>query len=200
MYHRLDEILLQQKENIEKVRESGYPEQVSHAVRLQLEALRQGNKILIAGNGGSAADAQHLAGELVGRFLKERKGLGAVALSTDTSILTSVGNDYGYGEIFARQVEALGRPGDVFLGISTSGNSENIIKAVKKARELGLVTVCLTGRDGGELKELCDCNMVVPLEETPRIQEFHTMTVHMMCELVEEGMAESQFEEMAGKL
>lgn len=186
MYHRLDEILLQQKENIEKVRESGYLEQVSRVIRVQIEALEQGNKILIAGNGGSAADAQHFAGELVGRFLKERKGLGAIALSTDTSILTSVGNDYGYEEIFSRQVEALGRPGDVFMGISTSGNSENIIRAVRKAGELGLTTVCLAGMDGGKLKGLCDYNMTVPLAETPRIQEFHTMTVHMMCELVEE--------------
>ncbi len=200
MYHRLDEILLQQKENIEKVRESGYAKQVSSAIQVQLEALKQGNKILIAGNGGSAADAQHFAGELVGRFLKERKGLGAVALSTDTSILTSIGNDYGYEEIFARQVEALGRPGDVLIGISTSGNSENIIRAVKKAQELGLITICLTGMDGGKLKELCDYDMTVPLEETPRIQEFHTMTVHMMCELVEEGMTGNRSEEMAGQV
>lgn len=200
MYHRLDEILLQQKENIEKVRESGYAKQVSSAIQVQLEALKQGNKILIAGNGGSAADAQHFAGELVGRFLKERKGLGAVALSTDTSILTSIGNDYGYEEIFARQVEALGRPGDVLIGISTSGNSENIIRAVKKAQELGLTTICLTGMDGGKLKELCDYDMAVPLEETPRIQEFHTMTVHMMCELVEEGMTGNRSEEMAGQV
>ncbi len=200
MYHRLDEILLQQKENIEKVRESGYAKQVSSAIQVQLEALKQGNKILIAGNGGSAADAQHFAGELVGRFLKERKGLGAVALSTDTSILTSIGNDYGYEEIFARQVEALGRPGDVLIGISTSGNSENIIRAVKKAQELGLTTICLTGMDGGKLKELCDYDITVPLEETPRIQEFHTMTVHMMCELVEEGMTGNRSEEMAGQV
>ena len=188
MYHRLEEILIQQKENIEKVLESGYLEKVSQAVDVQVAALKNGNKILIAGNGGSAADAQHFTGELVGRFLKERKGFPAIALTTDTSVMTSVGNDYGFDEIFARQVEAWGSVGDVFIGISTSGNSENIIRAVKKAREMGLTTICLTGMDGGRLKGLCDYEMTVPLQETPRIQEFHTMTVHMICELAEEKL------------
>ena len=188
MYHRLNEILDQQKENIEKVRESGYLEKVSQAVDIQVAALKNGNKVLIAGNGGSAADAQHFAGEFVGRFLKERAGLPAISLTTDTSVLTCIGNDYGYDELIARQVEALGTAGDVFIGISTSGNSENIIRAVKRAQEMNITTIGLLGKDGGKLKELCEYELTVPLQETPRVQEFHTMTVHMICELVEEKM------------
>ena len=151
-----------------------------------IEVLKNGNKILIAGNGGSAADAQHFAAELVGRFLKEREGIPAIALTTDTSILTSIGNDYGYNRVFSRQVEALGKPGDVFFGISTSGNSENVVQAVERAKEMGIITVGLLGRDGGTLKAICDYEMTVPLDETPRVQEFHIMTIHMICEIIEE--------------
>ncbi len=188
MYQKLEKIFEQQKSNIELVKESGYLKKVSDIAAALIDALKRENKILVAGNGGSAADAQHLAGELVGRFLRERQGIPAIALTTDTSVITSIGNDYGYDCIFARQLEALGNPGDIFLGISTSGNSQNIIEAVKKAADIGITTIGLLGKEGGQLKGLCDYEATVPLRETPRIQEFHTMTVHMICELIEEAM------------
>ena len=194
MYQKLEEVFEQQRNNMECVKESGYLKKVLTVIEVLTETLKRGNKILIAGNGGSAADAQHFAGELVGRFLKERTGIAAIALTTDTSVITSVGNDYGYNQIFSRQVEALGDSGDVFLGISTSGNSENVIWAVKKAKEMGIITVGLLGKDGGSLKTLCDYEMTIPLEETPRIQEFHIMTVHMICELIEELMVQEREE------
>ena len=152
------------------------------------EAIRRGNKLLIAGNGGSAADAQHIAAEVVGRFYRERRGLPAIALTTDTSILTSIGNDYGFEQIFSRQIEALGRKGDVFLGISTSGNSVNVVNAVRKAAELGITTVGLTGEEGGKLKGLVDILIAVPSSNTPRIQEVHITIGHIICELVEQYM------------
>lgn len=189
MYPKLEVIFEQQKNNMQYVREKGYLNKVSAMAEVLIEALKKGNKILVAGNGGSAADAQHFAGELVGRFLKERQGIPAIALTTDTSVITSVGNDYGYDSIFARQLEALGNRGDIFLGISTSGNSQNIIRAVEEAAERGITTMGLLGKEGGRLKELCDYEATVPLEDTPRIQEFHIMTVHMLCELIEEAIA-----------
>ena len=151
-------------------------------------ALRQGNKLLFAGNGGSAADAQHLAGELVSRFNYDRPGLPAFSLSTDTSILTAIGNDYGYEHLFSRQVEAVGNPGDVFIGISTSGRSPNIIKALKVARAKGLLTVGLTGRGGGELPALCDHCLRAPSDSTPRIQEGHIAIGHAICQIIEAQM------------
>lgn len=149
------------------------------------ERLRRGGRILVAGNGGSAADAQHLAAELSGRYLKERKALAGIALTTDTSALTAIGNDYGYDFVFSRQVEALGRPGDLFIGISTSGNSPNVIKAVESAKELGLKTLGLLGRDGGKLKALVDDALVVPSSVTARIQEVHQMVYHFWCEAID---------------
>lgn len=190
MYQRLNELLDQQIRNIEIIRNSGYLEKVMQVVQIQVQTIRAGGKILIAGNGGSAADAQHFAGEFVGRFLKERKALPAVSLTTDTSVLTCIGNDYGYDQIIARQVEALGKKGDIFVGISTSGNSENILEAAKIAQQKKMITVGLLGKDGGRLKEVCEYEMTVPLWETPRIQEIHTMTVHMLCELVEKEIVE----------
>jgi D-sedoheptulose 7-phosphate isomerase len=150
-----------------------------------VDALRRGNKILFAGNGGSAADAQHLAGELVSRFNYDRPGLAAFALTTDTSVLTAIGNDYGYEHLFARQVEAVGRPGDVFIGISTSGRSPNILKALVAARSRGLVTVGLTGRGGGQMPALCDHCLRTPSDATPRIQEGHITIGHTVCWLIE---------------
>ena len=144
------------------------------------------NKILFCGNGGSAADAQHLAAELIGRYQKERRSLAAVALTTDTSILTAVGNDYGYDNIFSRQVEGLGRAGDVLIGISTSGNSKNIVKAVEMARQCGMHTIAMTGEGGGTLRTLCDITLAVPSTVTARIQEMHILAGHIICELVEE--------------
>lgn len=150
------------------------------------EALKASNKVLFCGNGGSAADAQHLAAELIGRFQKERRSLASIALTTDTSILTAVANDYGYDEVFARQVEGLGRSGDVLIGISTSGNSANVVKAALKARDTGMHTIAFTGEGGGKLKDICDITFAVPSKVTARIQEMHIMVGHIICELVEE--------------
>jgi D-sedoheptulose 7-phosphate isomerase len=153
-----------------------------------IDALRQGRKILFAGNGGSAADAQHLAGELISRFHYDRPGLPAFSLSTDTSVLTAIGNDYGYEHLFARQIEAVGNPGDVFIGISTSGRSPNILKAMQVARTKGLLTVGLTGRAGGQMPELCDHCLRVPSDSTPRIQEGHISIGHTICLLIEQQL------------
>lgn len=153
-----------------------------------ITALRQGNKILFAGNGGSAADAQHLAGELVSRFNYDRPGLPAFSLSTDTSVLTAIGNDYGYERLFARQIEAIGHAGDILFAISTSGRSPNILNAVRVAREKGLVTIGLTGRGGGELSGLCDHCLRTPSDLTPRIQEGHIAIGHTICYLIEQQL------------
>ena len=142
-------------------------------------------KILIMGNGGSAADSQHIAAEIVGRFKKERKGLPAIALTTDTSIITSVGNDYGYHYIFARQVEALCRPEDLVIGITTSGNSANVVNAIEAANAIGATTVGLTGGTGGKLNALCNYNIVIPSNVTARIQEAHIFVGHSLCEILE---------------
>lgn len=148
-------------------------------------SLRAGNKLLLCGNGGSAADSQHIAAELIGRYKNERGPLSALALTTDTSILTCVGNDYSYEDIFSRQVLGLARPGDVFIGISTSGNSANVVKAAQVAREVGCRTVGLLGNDGGRLASLCDHPIVIPSNDTPRIQEMHILIGHMLCEFLE---------------
>ena len=158
---------------------------VEAAGRTIVESLRGGGKLLVLGNGGSAADAQHIAAELVGRYLKERRGLAAVALTVNTSTLTAVANDYGYERIFARQLEALGRPGDVCLALSTSGNSPNVLAAAKLARELGMKVIGMTGRSGGQLKGACDLCIRVPSDETPRIQEAHILVGHVLCDFVE---------------
>ncbi|MCB5186893.1 D-sedoheptulose 7-phosphate isomerase [Methylobacillus caricis] len=147
--------------------------------------LARGGKILLMGNGGSAADSQHIAAEIVGRYKKERRGLPAIALTTDTSILTSVGNDYGFDFIFSRQVEALCTPADLVIGFSTSGNSKNVVRAIETALEIGAVTVSMTGGTGGKLAELCKFNLVMPSSDTPRIQEAHILIGHSLCDLVE---------------
>jgi len=149
------------------------------------ERLKRGCRILVCGNGGSAADAQHFAAELSGRYVKERRALAGIALTVDSSALTAIGNDYGFDRVFSRQVEALGRPGDLLVGISTSGNSPNVIHAVAAARELGLRTLGLLGRDGGQLKGLVDDALVVPSQVTARIQEIHMMTYHFWCEAID---------------
>ncbi|WP_457570008.1 D-sedoheptulose 7-phosphate isomerase [Desulfurobacterium sp.] len=152
------------------------------------DRVKEGGKILICGNGGSAADAQHIAAELVGRFLLDRKALPAIALTTDTSILTAVGNDFGFDAVFERQVEALGLKGDVLIGISTSGNSENVVRAVLKAKQKGLLTVGFLGRDGGKLRELVDYPIVVKTFSTPRIQEVHITIGHVLCDFIEKSI------------
>jgi len=150
------------------------------------DALKTGHKLLVFGNGGSAADAQHLAGELVGRFQRERAPMPAIALTVDTSILTAIGNDYSFKQVFARQVEALGRPGDVALGISTSGESPNVVAALQTARAKGLKTVALTGRDGGSVGRAAEIHVNVPDQNTQRVQEVHMTLLHVMCEVIEE--------------
>ncbi|WP_201748140.1 D-sedoheptulose-7-phosphate isomerase [Aquabacterium fontiphilum] len=148
-------------------------------------ALEAGGKILFCGNGGSAADSQHLASELTGRFIKDRRPLAALALTTDSSALTCIGNDYAFDEVFARQVAGLGRPGDVLVAISTSGNSRNVVRAVDEARRIGMSVVGLLGRDGGVLKPMCDVAIVVPSDVTARIQEAHILIGHTLCGLIE---------------
>ena len=161
-------------------------ELIQEVSKVVIEAYKKGNKTLIAGNGGSAADAQHIAGEFVSKFYFDRPGLASIALTTDTSILTAIGNDYGYEKLFSRQVQANGVKGDVFIGISTSGNSKNIIKALEECKEKGITTIGLTGQSGGKMKELCDYCICVPSNETPRIQESHILIGHIICAVVEE--------------
>lgn len=161
---------------------------IERAVQLSVAALARGNKLLFAGNGGSAADAQHWAGELVSRFHFDRPGLAAIALTTDTSILSAVGNDYGYDYVFARQVEALGRAGDLLFAISTSGNSANILRAIQAARAVGITVLGFTGRKGGAMADQCDACFRVPSDETPKIQEGHEVLGHLVCNLIEQEM------------
>ena len=158
---------------------------IERAGKVLAQAFRRRHKVLLFGNGGSAADAQHIAAELVGRFLKKRRGLPAIALTTNTSNLTAIANDFGYDASFSRQIEALGRSGDVAVAISTSGNSSNVIEAVRCARRLGLFTLGILGKDGGRLKRMVDLALVVPSNDTQRIQEAHITLGHVLCELVE---------------
>lgn len=161
--------------------------QIEKASKIAIETLKHGNKILLCGNGGSASDAQHISAELTGRYKTERKGLAGIALTTDTSALTAISNDYGYDRVFDRQVEALAREGDLLIGISTSGNSVNIISAFKVARELGCETIGFSGRDGGEMNYSCDLNLIVPSDDTPRIQEVHILIGHILCQAIDDA-------------
>lgn len=163
-------------------------DQVGRAAEMLIAAYRSGKKTLIAGNGGSAADAQHLAGEFVSRFYFDRPGLPSIALTTDTSILTAIGNDYGYERVFSRQVQANGAEGDVFLGISTSGNSANILLALEECRRRGVRTIGFTGAGGGKMASLCDICLQIPSSDTPRVQEAHILLGHILCELVEKDL------------
>ena len=159
------------------------------SARLCVDALRAGGKILLAGNGGSASDAQHLAGELVGRLNFERPGLAALALTADTAVLTALGNDYGYDRVFTRQVEALGRRGDVFVGFSTSGRSKNVVAALETARAQGLATIGFAGRDGGDMPALCDALLLVRAANTQNIQEAHIVLGHILCAIIERELS-----------
>lgn len=153
--------------------------------KLCVELYRGSNKTILAGNGGSAADAQHIAAELVGRYGFDRPSIPSLALTTDTSNLTAIGNDYGYDKVFSRQLEGMGQKGDIFIGISTSGNSVNIINAFNVAKEKGITTVALVGRDGGEMAKLADYALIVPSDSTPRIQESHILIGHIICDIIE---------------
>ncbi len=161
---------------------------IEEMARITVRCLRSGNTVYLIGNGGSAADAQHIAGEMVGRFERDRKALPVLALTTDTSVITAIANDYGYDRCFERQVEAFVKDGDMVIGISTSGNSEGILRAIRRAREKGAVTMGLTGQDGGDLKGLVDVCLQVPSQNTPRIQECHAMVGHILCSIVEKEL------------
>jgi D-sedoheptulose 7-phosphate isomerase len=173
------------------LQDEGLMQQVTQMGHLLIDRYEAGSKLLVAGNGGSAADAQHIAAEFVSRFNFDRPGLPALALTTDTSILTAVGNDYGYEHLFRRQIEANGQAGDVFLGISTSGNSPNILQGLEAARLKGLMTFGLTGASGGKMKALCDYCLCVPSSDTPRIQEAHILIGHTLCAMVELALFEN---------
>ena len=162
------------------------------AANLMVNTLKSGHKILLCGNGGSAADAQHIAAELTGRYKTKRRGLPAIALTTDTSALTAIGNDFGYAKVFSRQVEALANRGDLLIGISTSGNSENILLALQKAKALGCTTLGLSGDDGGKMNGLCDINLVIPSDDTPRIQEMHILFGHILCHIIDINFKDTQ--------
>jgi D-sedoheptulose 7-phosphate isomerase len=192
----VDEIGSQMKTHIDVVRrvEEQLADSIAAAVKMLLDALRNGKKILLMGNGGSAADAQHFAAEMVGRFLLERKALPAIALTTDTSILTALGNDYGFDDVFKRQVEALAKPGDVLIGISTSGNSVNVKRAIETGKNMGAKTLGLLGCGGGDIASMVDLQLTIPSSETPRIQETHLLIIHIICDLIEKGLFGSESE------
>jgi len=178
------------KVSVETIKSIGKPIEI--AAKICIDSLKNGNKILIFGNGGSAADAQHIAAELVGRYKTERKGIPAIALTTDTSAITSIANDYGYLHVFDRQVEALVNEGDVAIGISTGGSSTNVISALKLANNLGCKTIGFSGKDGGEFNALCDVNLIAIAEDTPRIQEMHILIGHTICHLIELEFSKSK--------
>ena len=177
------------EESVESIsRLQALASEIKAAASLLTDALRAGGKILICGNGGSAADSQHFAAELVGRFRKERGALAAIALSTDSSVVTSLANDYSFSRVFARQVEAMGKPGDILVAISTSGNSLNVIEASRQTRDMGIKTIGLLGNEGGKLLKDCDLAVVVPARDTARIQEGHAVVIHVLCRLVEDEL------------
>ena len=174
------------KETMEKTVEVMIP-QIEEAIEIVIETLKRGNKVLLCGNGGSASDAQHIAAELSGRYKKERKALAGIALNTDSSTMTAISNDYGYDRVFDRQVEALAREGDLLIGISTSGNSLNVMSAFAMAKLLGCKTIGLSGKEGGEMNRICHLNLVVPSDDTPRIQEMHILIGHIICQAVDDA-------------
>jgi phosphoheptose isomerase len=171
---------------VTKLSRESLKEKIEAVAKDVVQSFQNGNKILLFGNGGSAGDAQHIAAEFTGRFVKERKGLPAIAITTDTSALTAIGNDYGYDEVFRRQIEALAKPGDILLGISTSGNSPNVLKALQYGKVIGCKTFGLSGRDGGKMNNVCDINIIIPSDVTARIQEMHILIGHMICEIADE--------------
>lgn len=168
--------------------DKGLMRNIAAAAQMIVDAYEQGKKTLLAGNGGSAADAQHIAGEFVSKFYFDRPGIASIALTTDTSIITAIGNDYGYDKLFSRQIQAQGSAGDVFIGISTSGNSANLVEALRMCGQNGIKTIGLTGFTGGEMDSMCDLCIKVPSGETPRIQESHILIGHIICCIVEEKL------------
>lgn len=166
---------------------------VEQIARLCIAAYKNGNKLLVCGNGGSASDAQHMVGELVGRYMLERRGIPAIALTANSTVITAITNDYDYESVFAKQVRALGEEGDILIGISTSGNSANVVNAFEQARELGIKTVGFTGRNGGKMKQCSDYLLNVTSDKTPRIQEMHILLIHTICGLIERELYENRF-------
>jgi D-sedoheptulose 7-phosphate isomerase len=179
---------LRQHHSVMEIIEKELAEQIAAVAELLVSALGSKKKLLIMGNGGSAADAQHFAAEIVSRFKMERRGLPALALTTDTSILTAIGNDYGFAAVFRRQIEALAEPGDVVIGITTSGSSENVQLALAYAASIGCKTIGLLGRDGGTIKGKVDMELIVPVSDTPRVQEGHITIIHILCDLIEQRL------------
>lgn len=184
----IEQNMREQMQLLERIMKTDYADSMIEAAGCILHAMQTGHKVLIAGNGGSAADAQHMAAELVVRFEKDREGFPAMALTTDSSILSAGGNDYGFDAVYERQIQALGFEGDIFIAISTSGNSENIVRAVRMAGNKKMKVIGMTGQDGGRMKPLCDILLCVPHDRTARIQEIHEHTIHTLCQLVEENM------------
>jgi D-sedoheptulose 7-phosphate isomerase len=187
MRDRIKDILLESIQVKEELLRTGIGK-IIEITDLITDCLKKNGKVILFGNGGSASDSQHIAAELVGRFKKDRNALSAIALTTNTAILTSLANDYGYEVVFAKQIEALGRKNDVAIGISTSGKAKNVVLGIKQAKKMGLKTIALTGADGGELAKLTDISLVIPSSVTARIQEAHITIGHIVCELVEQAV------------
>ncbi len=185
MKNMIQNEMQEHKKTIDKVIGT-LPQEIETACKMAVDTINAGNKILLCGNGGSAADAQHVAAELIGRYKKERRGLAAIALTTDTSALTAIANDYAYEEIFSRQVEGLSKSGDMIIGISTTGNSTNVIRAFEMGKKMGCKTVGLSGKDGGMFAGKCDLNIVVPSDTTARIQEMHILIGHLICQAIDD--------------
>ena len=181
----IEERLADHLKVLKELMKSDLPLKLEQCAVLIEKALAEGHKVLLCGNGGSAADSQHLAAEFVGRFQRERKGLPAIALTVNTSILTAVANDYGYDTVFARQVQALGEPGDVLVGLSTSGNSKNVLLAIEEAKAKGIACIGMTAEGGGKMEEACNICLAVPAKVTARVQEMHILMGHILCELVD---------------
>jgi len=190
MRERIKDILLESIQTKEEVLRRGIG-QIKEISDIFIESLKKGGKIILFGNGGSAADAQHIAAEFIGRFKKDRSALAAISLTTNSSVLTSLANDYGYDVVFAKQIEALGQKNDVAVGISTSGKAKNVILGMKQAKKLGIKTVAFTGSDGGDLVKCADVSFIVPSTVTARIQEMHITVGHVICELVEQALCQA---------
>ena len=191
MRERIKDILLESIQVKEEILRSQIG-QIVEIAQLMIDCLKKDGKVIVFGNGGSASDSQHIAAELVGRFKKDRSALAAIALTTNTSILTSLANDYGYDVVFSRQVEALGKKNDVVLGISTSGKAKNVALGIKQAKKMGIKTVALSGGDGGDIVKLADVSLVVPSKITARIQEAHITIAHIICEMIEQELCQEQ--------
>ena len=191
MRERIKDILLESIQVKEEILRNQI-DQIAQIAQLMIDCLKKDGKVIVFGNGGSASDSQHIAAELVGRFKKDRSALAGIALTTNTSILTSLANDYGYDVVFSRQVEALGKKNDVVLGISTSGKAKNVALGIKQAKKMGIKTVALSGGDGGDIVKLADVSLVVPSKITARIQEAHITIAHIICEMIEQELCQEQ--------